>query len=46
VPQLTGRRELEAAVLGGAIALALIPFTPAGVPIVAGAAACLLGYRR
>ena len=46
VPQLTGRRELEAAILGGAIALALIPFTPAGVPIVAGAAACLLGYRR
>lgn len=46
VPQLTGRRELEAAILGGAIALALIPFTPAGVPIVAGAAACLLGCRR
>jgi 4-azaleucine resistance transporter AzlC len=46
VPQLTGRRELDAAILGGAIALALIPFTPAGVPIVAGAAACLLGYRR
>jgi 4-azaleucine resistance transporter AzlC len=47
VPQLTGRLELGAALLGGAIALALIPFTPAGVPIVAGAAACLLGsYRR
>jgi 4-azaleucine resistance transporter AzlC len=46
IPQLTGRLELEAALLGGAIALVLIPFTPAGVPIVAGASACLLGYRR
>jgi len=46
VPQLTGRVELEAAVLGAAIALVLIPLTPAGVPIIAGASACLLGYRR
>ena len=46
VPQLTGRVELEAAVLGAAIALVLIPFTAAGVPIIAGASACLLGYRR
>jgi branched chain amino acid efflux pump len=46
VPQLTGRLELEAALLGGGIALVLIPFTPAGVPIVAGAAACLVGWRR
>jgi branched chain amino acid efflux pump len=46
VPQIKGRLELEAALLGGGIALVLIPFTPAGVPIVAGAAACLLGWRR
>jgi 4-azaleucine resistance transporter AzlC len=45
VPQLTDRRALTAALLGAAIALALIPFTPAGVPIVAGAAACLAGWR-
>jgi 4-azaleucine resistance transporter AzlC len=46
VPQLTGRLEVVAALLGGAIALVLIPFAPAGVPIVAGAAACLVGMRR
>jgi len=46
IPQLIGRRELTAALLGGGIALALIPFTPAGVPIVAGAAGCLVGWAR
>ena len=45
VPQLTNRRAVEAAVLGAAIALALTPFTPAGVPIIAASAACLLGLR-
>ena len=45
VTQLTGRREVVAALLGGGIALALIPFTPPGVPIIAGAAACLVGWR-
>ena len=44
VPQLRGRQELTAALLGGGIALALVPFTPAGVPIVAGAAGCLAGW--
>ena len=39
VPQLTNRRAVEAAVLGAAIALALTPFTPAGVPIIAASAA-------
>ncbi|MDP9297625.1 MAG: hypothetical protein M3O98_03030 [Actinomycetota bacterium] len=29
--------------IGAAIALTLIPFTPPGVPIVAAGAACLLG---
>ena len=46
VPQLTNRRAVEAAVLGAAIALALTPFMPAGVPIIAASAACLLGLRR
>lgn len=45
VPQLRGRRDVTAAALGAGIALALTPFTPAGVPIVAAAAACLLGLR-
>ena len=46
VPQLTGRRELTAALLGGGIALALIPFAPAGVPIVAGAVGAFVGWAR
>ena len=46
VPQLVGARERAAALLGGAIALALTPFTPAGTPIVTAAAACLLGLSR
>ncbi|HET6713168.1 MAG TPA: AzlC family ABC transporter permease [Actinomycetota bacterium] len=46
VPQLRDRRSIEAAVLGAAIALALTPFTPAGVPIIAASAACLLGLGR
>ena len=46
VPQLRGRREVTAALLGGGIALALIPFVPAGVPIIAGAAGSLVGWRR
>ncbi len=40
-----GRRPLAAAVLGSGIALALLPFTPAGIPIVAASAACLIGLR-
>jgi predicted branched-subunit amino acid permease len=46
VPQVRGRRALAAAVAGAAIALALLPLTPAGVPIVAASAACLLGWSR
>jgi 4-azaleucine resistance transporter AzlC len=46
VPQVRSRRVLAAAVLGGTIALALVPVAPAGVPIVAAAAACLLGWGR
>lgn len=46
VPQLQGRRAVAAAVTSAVIALLLIPFTPAGVPIVAASAACLLGLWR
>jgi 4-azaleucine resistance transporter AzlC len=46
VPQLDTRRAIEAASLGAAIALALTPLTPPGVPIIAASAACLLGLRE
>jgi 4-azaleucine resistance transporter AzlC len=46
VPQVRTRRALAAAILGGAVALLLLPFTAAGVPIIAAAAACLVGWRR
>lgn len=46
VPQLANRRAVSAALLGAAIALALVPFAPAGVPIIAAAAAALIGLWR
>lgn len=46
VPQLRGRRPLQAALLGAGIALLLTPAAPAGVPIIAASVACLLGVRR
>ena len=46
VPYLRKRRALEAAALAAVITLALTPVAPAGVPIVAASAACLLGLRR
>jgi 4-azaleucine resistance transporter AzlC len=46
VPYLRERRAVHAAALAAAITLALIPLAPAGVPIVAAAAACLIGLRR
>jgi 4-azaleucine resistance transporter AzlC len=45
-PQLTSPRRRGVAVLGAAIALALTPIAPAGIPIVAAGAACLLAVRR
>jgi predicted branched-subunit amino acid permease len=45
-PYLRNRRGLQAAALAAVITLALTPFVPAGVPIVAASAACLLGLRR
>src|SRR5215217_149026 len=40
------RRPLTAAVLGAGIALVLTPVSPAGVPVIAATAACLLGFTR
>jgi branched chain amino acid efflux pump len=40
------RQALAAALAGGLIALVLIPFTAAGVPIIAATAACLIGLVR
>jgi 4-azaleucine resistance transporter AzlC len=45
-PQLRTPRAHGTAIAGGALALALIPFSPPGVPIIAASAACLLGWRR
>ena len=46
VMQLDSRRAVTAALLGAGIALALVPFTPPGVPIIAAAAASLIGMVR
>jgi 4-azaleucine resistance transporter AzlC len=45
-PQLRAPRAAMAAAVGAVIALALIPVTPAGTPIIAASVACLLGLRR
>jgi 4-azaleucine resistance transporter AzlC len=44
--QLVNRRAVYAAVAGGLIALVLLPFTPAGVPVIAAGAVCLAGLRK
>jgi 4-azaleucine resistance transporter AzlC len=46
VPYLRELRARQAAALAAGITLVLTPFTPAGVPIIAASAACLLGLRR
>jgi branched chain amino acid efflux pump len=43
--QVRGRRGMTAALVGAGIAVALVPFVPVGLPIVAASAACLLGLR-
>ena len=43
--EISDRSMLASAVLGGAIALVLIPFTPPGIPVVAASLAALLGMR-
>jgi 4-azaleucine resistance transporter AzlC len=45
-PQARERRAATAAALGAGIALVTLPVAPPGVPIIAAAAACLLGVRR
>jgi 4-azaleucine resistance transporter AzlC len=40
-----GRRVVVVALLAAALALALVPFTPAGVPVIAACGAALLGLR-
>ncbi len=42
----TSRREIAAAVAGGLIALILLPITPAGVPVIAAGAVCLVGLWK
>ena len=45
-PYLGSRRALATALVAGAITLALLSFTPPGVPIVAASLACLIGLRQ
>jgi 4-azaleucine resistance transporter AzlC len=45
VPYLREPRARQAAAVAALITLALTPFTPAGVPIIAASAACLMGLR-
>jgi 4-azaleucine resistance transporter AzlC len=44
--QLRSRAAISAAALGAGIALVLVPFTPPGIPIIAAAAAALVGLGR
>ena len=45
-PLLRSRRGMAAALLGAGIALTLTPLTPAGIPVIAATAACLVGLKR
>lgn len=44
--ELRNHRAVLAALLAAAIAVALVPFTPPGVPVIAACAAALIGLRR
>ena len=44
--QLINRRAVLAALAGGLIALLLLPVAPPGVPVIAAAAVCLVGFLR
>jgi 4-azaleucine resistance transporter AzlC len=46
IAQLRSRLSVVAALGGAAVALALVPVAPPGVPIIAAAAVCLIGWRR
>lgn len=44
--QLRNRNAVAAALAGAAIALALVPIAPAGLPVIAATLACLVGLRQ
>jgi 4-azaleucine resistance transporter AzlC len=44
--QVHGRTAAVAALAGAALATALVPFVPPGVPVVAASVVCLIGLRR
>ena len=46
IAELRNPRARPVAALGAVIALTLVPFTPAGVPVLAASTAALLGLRR
>ncbi|MGI8479496.1 MAG: AzlC family ABC transporter permease [Gaiellaceae bacterium] len=46
MPYVRQRKAVEPVLLAVAITLVLLPVAPAGVPLVAASAACLLGLRR
>jgi 4-azaleucine resistance transporter AzlC len=46
IPQLRTRTRLAAALAGGGLAIALVPLTGPGVPVIAASLACLLGVRQ
>ncbi len=45
VAEVRDKARLAAAALGGAVALALVPVAPVGVPVLAAASAALVGLR-
>jgi 4-azaleucine resistance transporter AzlC len=46
IGEVRDRRRLGLALLGGAVALALVPVAPAGVPVLAASVVALVGLRR
>jgi predicted branched-subunit amino acid permease len=44
--ELRTRRAVAVAILGAAVALALVPFVPPGIPILLASAVALIGLRR
>ena len=46
IPELRDRDRIGVALAGAAIALALVSFTPAGVPVLVASVAALWGLRR
>jgi 4-azaleucine resistance transporter AzlC len=46
INEASNRRALGVAIAGALVALTLVPFTPAGVPVLAASLAALVGLRR